>query len=85
LDPTFFSHESKAHKHGHCRVRTSSIGAVCGDDGIWIYGLVGSFVIFNNDQIASGASSVAAAATRSLHLKTTRVITACSSQPIEAG
>jgi hypothetical protein len=94
---------SKALKHGHCRVRTSSIGADRGDDGIWIYGLTGSFIIFtrqiasglqisvkqtfflNNDKIASGASSVAAAATRSLHLKTARVITACSSQPIEAG
>jgi hypothetical protein len=53
-DPTLFSHESKALKHGHCRVRTSSIGANRGDDGIWIYGLVGSFIIFNNIQIASG-------------------------------
>jgi hypothetical protein len=39
-------HDSKALKYGHCRVRTSSIGAVCGDDGIWIYGLAGSFIIF---------------------------------------
>jgi hypothetical protein len=35
-------HRSKVLKHGHCRVRTSSIGADRGDDGIWIYGLVGS-------------------------------------------
>jgi hypothetical protein len=38
-------HRSKALKHGHCRVRTSSIGADRGDDGIWIYGLDGSFII----------------------------------------
>jgi hypothetical protein len=36
-------HESKACKHGHCRGRTSSIGADRGDDGIWIYGFAGSF------------------------------------------
>jgi hypothetical protein len=53
-DPTLSSHESKAPKHGHCRVRTSSIGADRGDDGIWIYGLAGSFIIVNNRQIASG-------------------------------
>jgi hypothetical protein len=35
-----------------------SIGADRGDDGIWIYGLAGSFVIINNGQIASGVSSV---------------------------
>jgi hypothetical protein len=52
-DPTLSSHESKAPKYGHCRVRTSSIGADRGDDGIWIYGLVGSFVTFNNVQIPS--------------------------------
>jgi hypothetical protein len=45
--------KSKAPKHGHCRGKTSSIGAVCGDDGIWIYGLAGSFVTFNNVQIPS--------------------------------
>jgi hypothetical protein len=37
---------SKALEHGHCRVRTSSIGVDHGDDGIWIYGLAGSFIIF---------------------------------------
>jgi hypothetical protein len=47
-------HRSKALKHGHCRVRTSSIGADRGDDRIWIYGLAGSFVTFNNSQITSG-------------------------------
>jgi hypothetical protein len=26
--------------------RTSSIGADRGDDGIWIYGLAGSFIVF---------------------------------------
>jgi hypothetical protein len=36
---------SKALRHGHCRVRISSIGADRGDDGIWIYGLAGSFTI----------------------------------------
>jgi hypothetical protein len=36
-------HESKALKHGHCRGRTSSIGTDREDDGIWIYGLAGSF------------------------------------------
>jgi hypothetical protein len=34
--------------------RTSSIGADHGDDGIWIYGLAGSFVTFNNVEIAPG-------------------------------
>jgi hypothetical protein len=48
LDPTISSHESKALKHGHCRVKTSSIGADREDDRIWIYGLTGSFVIVNN-------------------------------------
>jgi hypothetical protein len=38
-------HESKARKHGHCRGRTSSIGADRGDDGIWINELAGSFII----------------------------------------
>jgi hypothetical protein len=52
-DPTLSSHESKAPKHGYCRVRTSSIGADRGDDGIWIYGLAGSLIIFKNMQIAS--------------------------------
>jgi hypothetical protein len=47
-------YESKALKHVHCRVKTSSIGADRGDDGIWIYGLAGSFIIFKNVQIASG-------------------------------
>jgi hypothetical protein len=47
-------HESKARKHGHCRGRTSSIGADRGEDGIWIYGLAGSFITFNSGQIASG-------------------------------
>jgi hypothetical protein len=46
-------HRSKALKHGHCRGRTSSIGADRGDDGIWIYWLAGSFVTFNNVQIPS--------------------------------
>jgi hypothetical protein len=36
-------HRSKALKHGHCRVRTSSIGADRGDEGIWINVLAGSF------------------------------------------
>jgi hypothetical protein len=47
-------HRSKALKHGHCRVRTSSIGADRGDNEIWIYGLAGSFIIVNNSQIISG-------------------------------
>jgi hypothetical protein len=47
-------HESKARKHGHCRGRTSSIGADRGDDGIWIYELAGSFITFKNVKIASG-------------------------------
>jgi hypothetical protein len=47
-------HRSKALKHGHCRGRTSSIGAIRRDDGIWIYRLAGSFITFDNDQIASG-------------------------------
>jgi hypothetical protein len=53
-DPTLSFHESKAFKHGHCRGRTSSIGADREDDGIWIYRLVGSFIVFNNmaDQVA---------------------------------
>jgi hypothetical protein len=38
-------YRSKALKHGHCRGRTSSIDADRGDDGIWIYGLAGSFTI----------------------------------------
>jgi hypothetical protein len=51
-------HKSKALKHGHCRVRTSSIGAICGDNEIWIYVLTGSLIIFNNvNQIASDTSS----------------------------
>jgi hypothetical protein len=33
--------------------RQYSIGAVRGDDGIWIYELVGSFITFNNGQITS--------------------------------
>jgi hypothetical protein len=45
---------SKAPKHGHCRGKTSSIGADRGDDGIWIYGLAGSSIIFKNMQMASG-------------------------------
>jgi hypothetical protein len=45
---------SKALRHGHCRVRTSSIGADRGDDGIWIYELAGSFIIFNHVQITYG-------------------------------
>jgi hypothetical protein len=45
-DPTLSSYESKALKHGHCRGRTSSIGVDRGDDGIRIYGLAGSFIIF---------------------------------------
>jgi hypothetical protein len=50
-------HRSKALKHGHCRVRTSSIGADRGDNGIWIYELTGSFVIVNNvNQIASAST-----------------------------
>jgi hypothetical protein len=44
---------SKALKHGHCRGKTSSIGADRGDDGIWIYRLAGSFIIFKIMQIAS--------------------------------
>jgi hypothetical protein len=51
-DLTLSSHESKALKHGHCRGKTSSIGADRGDDGSWIYELAGSFVIFIR-QIAS--------------------------------
>jgi hypothetical protein len=47
-------HRSKALKHGHCRDQTSPIGTDRGDDEIWIYGLVGSFIIFKNMQIASG-------------------------------
>jgi hypothetical protein len=47
-------HESKALKHGHCRVTTSSIGTDRGDDGIRIYGLAGSSITFNNNQIAFG-------------------------------
>jgi hypothetical protein len=46
-------YRSKTLKHGHCWGRTSSIGADHGDDGIWIYGLAGSFVIINNVQIPS--------------------------------
>jgi hypothetical protein len=44
---------SKALEHGHCRGKTSSISADRGDDGIWIYVLAGSFIIFIC-QIASG-------------------------------
>jgi hypothetical protein len=46
-------HRSKALKHGHCRSRTSSIGADRGDDGIRIYELAGSFLTINNIQITS--------------------------------
>jgi hypothetical protein len=46
-------HRSKALKYEHCRVRTSSISADRGDDGIWIFGLAGSFIIVNNVQIPS--------------------------------
>jgi hypothetical protein len=44
---------SKALRHGHCRGRTSSIGTDHGDDGIWIYGLAGSFITFKNVEIQS--------------------------------
>jgi hypothetical protein len=47
-------HELKALKYGHCRGRTSSIGADRGDNRIWIYGLADSFVTFNNVEIAPG-------------------------------
>jgi hypothetical protein len=56
-------HESKALKHGHCRDRTSSIGADRGDDGIWIYGLADSFVIVNIVKIASRRSSTSSTPT----------------------
>jgi hypothetical protein len=52
-DPTFSSHKSKALKDGHCRVKTSSIDADRGDDEIWIYGLAGSFVTIDINQIIS--------------------------------
>jgi hypothetical protein len=58
-------HRSKALKHGHCRVKTSPIGADRGDDGIWIYGLAGSFIIINKrhpDGIYINASSLLSAA-----------------------
>jgi hypothetical protein len=38
-------HEPKALKHGHCRGRTSSIGADRGDDGRWIHGFTGSITL----------------------------------------
>jgi hypothetical protein len=37
-------HESKVLKHGHCQGTTSLIGADHGDDGIYIYGLVSTFI-----------------------------------------
>jgi hypothetical protein len=48
------SHESKVLKHGHRQGQTSSTSIVRGDDRIWIYGITGSFVTFNNNQITSG-------------------------------
>jgi hypothetical protein len=39
-------YDSKALKHEHCRVRTSSIGTDRGNDG-WIYELTGSIIIID--------------------------------------
>jgi hypothetical protein len=38
-------HELKALKHGHCRVKTLSIGADRGNDGRWIHGFTGSITL----------------------------------------
>jgi hypothetical protein len=57
-------HDSKALKHGHCRVRTSSIGADRGDDGIWIYGLTGSFTIIAG-KIASASRKFSSSTNKS--------------------
>jgi hypothetical protein len=49
---------SKALKHGHSRVRTSSIGADRGNDGIWIYELAGSITINRGQMASRGISSL---------------------------
>jgi hypothetical protein len=72
-------HKSKAPKHGHCRVRTSSIGADRGDDGIRIYGLAGSFITVTINKIAASTIYVRKASVTAVYLAAGQIASGYSS------